>query len=54
MATIRVAREDGSTVDEVAWQAEQLEIVEKVNGPAGAALIAAGVGAFINKAAPIR
>ena len=46
MATIRVAREDGSTVDEVAWQAEQLEIVEKVNGPAGAALIAAGVGAF--------
>ena len=46
MATIRVAREDGSTVDEVAWQAEQLEIVEKVNGPAGAALIAAGIGAF--------
>ena len=46
MATIRVAREDGTAVDEVAWQAEEMEIVEKVNGPAAAALIAAGVGAF--------
>ena len=46
MATIRISREGGKTVDEVAWPAEELEIVEKANGPAAAALIAAGVGAF--------
>lgn len=47
MATIRIARADGTTVDEVAWQAEELEIVERANGPAGAALIAAGIGVFV-------
>ena len=46
MATIKISREGGTTVDEVAWQPEELEIVEKSNGPAAAALIAAGVGAF--------
>jgi hypothetical protein len=47
MATIRVTRGDGrSVVDEVAWQAEQLEIAEKPNGPAAAALLAAGAGSL--------
>ncbi len=46
MATIRVARKDGETVEEVALQAESLEIIEKPNGPAAAALIASGVGVF--------
>lgn len=44
MATIKFERADGRTVDEVAWQAEELEIVERPNGPASAALIAAGIG----------
>jgi hypothetical protein len=47
MTTMRVTREDGTAVDEVAWQAAELEVVEKVNGPAAAALIAAGIGAFV-------
>ena len=47
MATIRVTREDGRSVDEVAWQAEHLEIVEKPNGPAAAALLAAGIGSLM-------
>ena len=46
MATIRVTREGGSNVDELAWQAEELQIVEKPNGPAAAALLSAGVGAL--------
>lgn len=44
MATIRFEREGGKVVDEVAWQAEDLTIAEKPNGPAAAALIAAGIG----------
>ncbi|HLF79516.1 MAG TPA: hypothetical protein VJB57_18700 [Dehalococcoidia bacterium] len=46
MATIRITREGGRSVDEVAWQAEQLEVVEKPNGPAAAALLSAGVGSL--------
>lgn len=46
MANIRVQREGGRTVDEIQWAAEQLEIVERPNGPAAAALIAAGIGVF--------
>jgi fluoride ion exporter CrcB/FEX len=42
-----VAREDGQTIEEVALQAESLEIVEKPNGPAAAALLAAGIGTFV-------
>lgn len=46
MATIRIRREGGRGVDEVAWQAEQLEIVEKPNGPAAAALLSAAIGSL--------
>ena len=46
MATIRVRGEGGSQVNELTWRAEELEVVEKPNGPAAAALIAAGVGAL--------
>jgi hypothetical protein len=47
VATIRVTRDDGrNVVDEVAWEAEHLEIAEKPNGPAAAALLAAGAGAL--------
>ena len=47
MATIRFERPDGRTIDEVEWKAEELAIVEQPNGPAAAALIAAGIGAFV-------
>ena len=46
MVTIRIRREGGTSVDEVAWHAEQLEIVEKPNGPAAAALLASGAGSL--------
>ena len=45
MATIRFEREGGKAVDEIQWQAQDLSITEKPNGPAAAALIAAGIGA---------
>jgi len=44
MSTIRVSRGDGKTVDEIQWQAQELDIVEKPNGPVVAAIIAAGIG----------
>jgi len=47
MATIRVQRRDNRTIDEIEWKAEELEIVEQPNGPAVAALLAAGVGVFV-------
>jgi len=47
MATIRVSREGGQTIDEIEWKAEELDIVERPNGPAMAAIIAAGIGALI-------
>jgi hypothetical protein len=47
MATIRIQRADGKTVDDIAWQAEELEIVERPNGPAAAALLAAGIGLLV-------
>jgi len=46
MANIRITREGQATVDEVRWQPAVLDIVEKPNGPAAAAIIAAGVGAL--------
>ena len=46
MARIRITREGGRSVDEVAWQAEQLEVVEKPNGPAAAAVLSAGIGSL--------
>ena len=45
MATIRFEREGGKAVDEIQWQAQDLSITEKPNGPAAAAMIAAGIGA---------
>jgi hypothetical protein len=47
MANIRVAKEGGQVVDEVHWQAQELDIVERPNGPAMAAILAAGIGAFV-------
>jgi len=47
MATIRVSREGGQMIDEIEWKAEELDIVERPNGPAMAAIIAAGIGALI-------
>ena len=47
MTMIRVTREGGKRVDEVLWKAQELDIVEKPNGPAAAALIAAGLGALV-------
>jgi hypothetical protein len=46
MATIRITNDRGAGVDEVVWQAEELEVVEKPNGPAAAALLAAGAGSL--------
>ena len=47
MTTIRVKREGGEAVDEIQWQAQELDIVERPNGPAVAALIAAGFGVLM-------
>jgi hypothetical protein len=47
MTTIRVQREGSQTVDEIQWQAQELNIVERSNGPAVAALIAAGIGVLV-------
>ena len=46
MATVTLRREAGKIVEDLKWEAEELEFVEKDNGPAAAALIAAGLGAF--------
>ena len=47
MTTIRVQREGSGTVDEIQWPAQELDIVERPNGPAVAALIAAGIGVLM-------
>ena len=47
MTTIRYERAGGRPVDEIAWQAQELQIVERPNGPVAAALLAAGVGIFV-------
>src|SRR3990170_2037662 len=46
MANIRVVREGGGTTDEIVWQAQELDIRERPNGPAIAAIIAAAIGVF--------
>src|SRR3990170_1634199 len=46
MANIRVVREGGETRDEIVWQAQELDIHERPNGPAVAAIIAAAIGVF--------
>ena len=47
MANIRVVREGGETRDEIVWQAQELNIQERPNGPAVAAIIAAAIGVFV-------
>jgi hypothetical protein len=46
MASITVRRDGDKSVENIQWQAEELELVDKPNGPAGAALIGAGMGVF--------
>ena len=47
MATIRYEREGGGKVDEIAWQAQELKVVERPNGPAAAAMIAGAIGVLV-------
>src|SRR3989304_5056027 len=47
MANIRVVREGGETRDEIVWQAQELDIQERPNGPAVAAIISAAIGVFV-------
>ena len=47
MANIRVVREGGGTRDEIVWQAQELDIHERPNGPAVAAIISAAIGVFV-------
>ena len=44
---MRERREGGRTIEEVVWTPEELDIVEKPNGPAVAALLASGVGSLV-------
>lgn len=46
MATISVRREGATSIDDVKWGAEELEFVEKPNGPAAAVVIGGGLGVF--------
>ena len=46
MPTIRYRRRDGRA-DDIAWAGDELEVVERPNGPAAAALLAAGFGVFV-------
>ena len=47
MTTSYQFEEHGRRIDEVVWTAEELDIVERPNGPAAAAMLAAGVGALV-------
>ena len=47
MANIRVVREGGETKDEIVWQAQELDIHERPDGPAAAAIISAAIGVFV-------
>ena len=47
MANIRVVREGGETRDEIVWQAQELDIEERANGPAVAAILSAAIGVFV-------
>src|SRR4030067_3363186 len=47
MANIRVVREGGETRNEIAWQPQELDIQERPNGPAVAAIISAAIGVFV-------
>ncbi|MEX2246883.1 MAG: hypothetical protein WEC75_09355 [Dehalococcoidia bacterium] len=47
MATSYEFEDRGRRVDEVVWTPEELDIVERPNGPAFAAVLAAGAGALV-------
>ncbi len=47
MTSTYMRQEGVKTVDEVVWSAEELDIIEKPNGPAVAALWAAGIGSAV-------
>ena len=47
MAKIRVVREGTETIDEIVWEAEELDIHERPNGPAVAAILSAAIGVFV-------
>jgi len=47
MATSSLRSDGGKRIDEVSWTAEELDIVEKPNGPAAAALLAAAFGSLV-------
>ena len=47
MANIRVVREGGETRDEIVWQAQELDIQERPNGPAVAAILSAAIAVFV-------
>lgn len=47
MATNSMRGEGGKRIGEVVWTAEELNIVEKPNGPALAALLAAAFGSLV-------
>ena len=47
MSKIRVVREGTETIDEISWEAEELDIHELPNGPAVAAILSAAIGVFV-------
>lgn len=47
MATSHERREGGKIIEEVVWTPEELDIVEKPNGPAVASMWAAGIGSLV-------
>lgn len=47
MATNSQFEDRGRRVDEIVWTPEELDIVERPNGPAIAAVLAASIGAFV-------
>jgi hypothetical protein len=47
MAVIKFQRAGGEVVDEIDWQAEELQITERRSGPGAAAFLAGGIGALV-------
>jgi fluoride ion exporter CrcB/FEX len=47
MAMSQPRSEGGRKIDEIVWSAEELNVVEKPNGPAAAALLAAAFGSLV-------
>jgi len=47
MAGVNVEGSKSRAVDEIRWKAEGLEVAERPNGPAAAAILAAGIGSLV-------